>query len=153
MDNLGDVKDIELVFKGIITGILAIYVVIYALRPAVIYPDYVLDVVDNPWVFVILLIINYYVFLWDATIAILMLLTLIAMFMDVVLFTEGFKIDMTDIKSITGIENMANAMNSISDNAKDYNSILLNVLQAQQEERQEKNKESPLDALRPKAFI
>ena len=124
MDNI---QDIEIILKGIITGVLAVYAVIYALRPAVMYPDYILDVVDNPWVFVILLILNYYVSLWDTTIALLMLLTLVAMMMDVVLFTEGFKIDITDINSLTGIENMKNMM--ISD--QDLNTIILGRLQEQ----------------------
>jgi len=130
MDNI---EDIEVVIKGIITAVLAIYVVIYALRPSVMYPDYILDVVDNPWVFVILLMMNYYVFLWDSTIGVLLLLILIAMVMDVVLFTEGFKIDMTNINSITGIEHMANAFNE-----KDIYTILFGKLQ----EQKEKNKTS-----------
>lgn len=137
MDNI---LDFEIVLKGIITGILAVYVVIYALRPSVLYPDYILELVDNPWVFVILLFINYYVSLWDTTIALLILLTLVAMVMDIVLFTEGFKIDVSDLASITGIENMTN----IATNYKDFNSIILEKLE------QRKNKES---AYMPRPFV
>jgi len=42
---------IEDIFKGILTGILASYLIILGLRPAAIYPDDILDIIDNPWIF------------------------------------------------------------------------------------------------------
>jgi len=64
------------------------------MRPAAIYPDNILDIIDNPWIFLILFIINYYVLFWDITIGLLLFLTLIALILDIVIFTDGdFLID------------------------------------------------------------
>jgi hypothetical protein len=59
------------------------------MRPAAIYPDNILDIIDNPWIFLILFIINYYVFFWDITIGLLLFLTLIALILDIIIFTDG----------------------------------------------------------------
>jgi hypothetical protein len=59
------------------------------MRPAAIYPDNILDIIDNPWIFLILFIINYYVLYWDLTIGLLMFLTLIALILDIIIFTDG----------------------------------------------------------------
>jgi ABC-type multidrug transport system fused ATPase/permease subunit len=85
------------IFKGIITGFLIAYLIILGLRPAALYPDNILDVIDNPWIFVILVIINFYVIHWDLTIGLLLLLSIIALILDIVIFTEG-KIFLTDDK-------------------------------------------------------
>jgi hypothetical protein len=60
------------IFKGIITGFLIAYLIILGLRPAALYPDNILDVIDNPWIFVILIIVNFYVIQWDFTIGLLL---------------------------------------------------------------------------------
>lgn len=80
---------IDCIFKGIITGFLVAYLIVLGLRPAVMYPDDILDIIDNPWIFLILLILNYYIFLWDTTIGLLMFLTIIALILDILLFTDG----------------------------------------------------------------
>ena len=80
---------IEDIFKGILTGVLASYLIILGMRPAAIYPDNILDIIDNPWIFLILFIINYYVLYWDLTIGLLMFLTLIALILDIIIFTDG----------------------------------------------------------------
>lgn len=77
------------IFRGIITGFLIAYLIILGLRPAVMYPDNILEIIDNPWIFLVLIILNYYIFWWDDTIGLLMFLTLIALLMDIILFTEG----------------------------------------------------------------
>jgi hypothetical protein len=80
---------IEDIFKGILTGVFASYLIILGMRPAAIYPDNILDIIDNPWIFLILFIINYYVLYWDLTIGLLMFLTLIALILDIIIFTDG----------------------------------------------------------------
>jgi len=80
---------IEDIFKGILTGVLASYLIILGMRPAAIYPDNILDIIDNPWIFLILFIINYYVLYWDLTIGLLLFLTLIALILDIIIFTDG----------------------------------------------------------------
>lgn len=85
------------IFKGIITGFLIAYLIILGLRPAALYPDNILEVIDNPWIFIILIIINFYVIQWDFTIGLLLLLSIIALILDIIIFTEG-KIFLSDEK-------------------------------------------------------
>ena len=85
------------IFKGIITGFLIAYLIILGLRPAALYPDNILEVIDNPWIFVILIIVNFYVIQWDFTIGLLLLLSIIALILDIIIFTEG-KIFLSDEK-------------------------------------------------------
>jgi hypothetical protein len=59
------------------------------MRPAAIYPDNILDIIDNPWIFLLLFILNYYVLMWDTTIGLLFFLTLIALILDIIIFTDG----------------------------------------------------------------
>ena len=81
--------NIEDIFKGVLTGFLASYLIILGMRPAAIYPDNILDIIDNPWIFLILFILNYYVLYWDVTIGLLLFLTLIALILDIIIFTNG----------------------------------------------------------------
>ena len=94
--------NIEDIFKGILTGFFASYLIILGMRPAAIYPDNILDIIDNPWIFLILFIINYYILYWDITVALLLFLTLIALILDIIIFTDG-----DFIKDNMGIENMS----------------------------------------------
>jgi hypothetical protein len=98
MENTINIEDI---FKGILTGFFASYLIILGMRPAAIYPDNILDIIDNPWIFLILFIINYYVLYWDITVGLLLFLTLIALILDIVIFTDG-----DFLKDNMGIENM-----------------------------------------------
>jgi hypothetical protein len=97
-------ENLEVILKGIIAGILSAYLIIYGLRPAVPYPEVILELFENLWIFLILLLVNYYVFLWDYTIGILLLLCIIALIFDYVVFTnKGFKKELVYVK-----ENMQN---------------------------------------------
>jgi len=96
-----DSINIEDIFKGILTGFFASYLIILGMRPAAIYPDNILDIIDNPWIFLILFIINYYILYWDITVGLLLFLTLIALILDIIIFTDG-----DFIKDNMGIENM-----------------------------------------------
>ena len=86
MDNNMYIEDI---FKGVLTGVFATYLIILGMRPAAIYPDNILDIIDNPWIFLILFILNYYILFWDFTIGLLFFLTLIALILDIIIFTDG----------------------------------------------------------------
>jgi ABC-type multidrug transport system fused ATPase/permease subunit len=77
------------ILKGLITGFLIAYLIILGLRPAALYPDNMLDIIDNPWIFIILFIINFYVIQWDLTIGLLLFLSIIALILDILIFTEG----------------------------------------------------------------
>jgi hypothetical protein len=78
---------IETVSKGLIGGILTAYLLFYGLRPSVAYPDIILEPLEHNWIFIILLVINYYLFLWNFKIGILMLLCIFALFFDMYVFT------------------------------------------------------------------
>jgi hypothetical protein len=83
---------LEVILKGLITGVLSAYLVLYGLRPAVPYPEIILELFENLWMFIILLILNYYTFVWDYTIGAILLLCILALIFDYVIFTnKGFK--------------------------------------------------------------
>jgi hypothetical protein len=139
MDNNMYIED---VFKGVLTGIFATYLIILGMRPAAIYPDNILDIIDNPWIFLILFIINYYILYWDFTIGLLFFLTLIALILDIIIFTDGdFIKDNMDIVN-TSFFNSKNEEFKEKDNDndvdtktkngsksnKDYNDIILEQL-------------------------
>ena len=133
--------NIEDIFKGILTGALVSYLIILGMRPAAIYPDNILDIIDNPWIFLILFIFNYYILYWDVTIGLLLFLTLIALILDIIIFTDGdfikdnINILNTNLYSIDAkIEdyktNTSSTTSSTYDNKtyKDLNDIVLEKL-------------------------
>ena len=138
MENSTDIN-IEDVFKGLLTGVFVSYLIILGMRPAAIYPDNILDIIDNPWIFLLLFILNYYVLLWDTTIGLLLFLTLIALILDIIIFTDGdFIKDNFDIinetfygtESDTGKATNKSATQSSPSKAsyKDINDIILDKL-------------------------
>jgi hypothetical protein len=131
MDNI----HIEDIFKGILTGFFASYLIILGMRPAAIYPDNILDIIDNPWIFLILFIINYYILYWDFTIGLLLFLTLIALILDIIIFTHGdfikdiLNIVDTNLFSINKqIEDNKNIKSNTQETYKDINDIILEQL-------------------------
>jgi hypothetical protein len=91
IDNIAhdNINIILIIVKGLITGFLIAYLIILGLRPAALYPDNILEIIENPWIFIILIIINFYVIQWDLTIGLLMFLSIIALLLDIIIFTEG----------------------------------------------------------------
>jgi hypothetical protein len=133
MENTINIEDI---FKGILTGFFASYLIILGMRPAAIYPDNILDIIDNPWIFLILFIINYYVLYWDITVGLLLFLTLIALILDIVIFTDGdfLKDNMISLNDM-GINDNSGGTATVSATAanadksyKDINDIVLEKL-------------------------
>jgi len=80
---------LELIFKSFITGVLSSYLITLGLRPSIKYPEEILEIIDNLWVLLIILIINYYIFIWDTTIGLLLLISIISLIVDIIIFTEG----------------------------------------------------------------
>ena len=89
MDNLEFDDVLNTVLKGIISGFLIAYLIMLGLRPSTEYPDNILEIIDNPWIFIVLILINFYVIQWDMTIGLLLLLSIIALLLDIIIFTEG----------------------------------------------------------------
>jgi hypothetical protein len=134
--------NIEYVLKGILTGLFVSYLIILGMRPAAIYPDNILDIIDNPWIFLLLFILNYYVLLWDLTIGLLLFLTLIALILDIIIFTEGdflkdniynfnetfYGNDNTNKKQEPMKESSSSSLSATPVSFKDINDIILDKL-------------------------
>jgi len=79
-------NSIETFIRYIIIGILSAYLLIYGLRPSIPYPEYILELAEHYWIIVILIIINYYIALWDLKIALLVCLSIVALIFDIYIF-------------------------------------------------------------------
>ena len=89
MDNLEFDDVLNTVLKGIISGFLIAYLIMLGLRPSAEYPDNILEIIDNPWIFIVFILVNFYAIQLDITIGLLLLLSIIALLLDVIIFTEG----------------------------------------------------------------
>jgi len=87
MDKI-DIDYYAIIVKNFTAGVLSAYLLIYGLRPSVMYPDIILEFFENKWLFLILLVINYYVFMWDKLCGALLLLCIIALIFDYAVFTD-----------------------------------------------------------------
>jgi hypothetical protein len=77
--------NIILFLRYIIIGFLSAYLLIYGLRPSVPYPEYILEFYENFWLLLILLILNFYLYLWDKKIGILLCLSIVALIFDMIM--------------------------------------------------------------------
>lgn len=108
------------ILKGGITGILVAYVIIYALRPSVPYPDFIIEIFENYFMFIILLLINFYLFLWDKLIGTLFFVCILSLVFDYFIF---IKKDLAKIKKNNNqvvIENFQNSEDIILKKIKDF---------------------------------
>ena len=80
--------DLSIIIKYIFIGILSAYLLIYGLRPSVPYPDSILELYENTWLLLLLVIINFYVYLWDSKVGILLCLSIISLIFDMIQFTN-----------------------------------------------------------------
>lgn len=119
---------LEVIIKGILCGILSAFLVIYGLRPAVPYPDFLLEFFENPWLFLILLLVTYYIFIWDQMLGALLLLSIAALVFDYIVFTHrGYK------KVIT-TEHLANPIfESIEEPTQTFHNVILDDIKASSE--------------------
>lgn len=81
-------ETINTLFKGITIGIFSIYIIFYSLRPSKLNPEFVLQIIENKIMFIPLLIINYYLFIWDKTIGVLFLIFIISLIFDYLIFID-----------------------------------------------------------------
>jgi len=80
--------NILLIIKYIFIGILSAYLLIYGLRPSIPYPDSILEFYENTWLLLLLIILNFYVYKWDRIVGILLCLSIIALILDMIQFTN-----------------------------------------------------------------
>ena len=62
---------LDIFIRFLIIGILSAYLLIYGLRPAIPYPEEILELYEHYWLLIIIRIINYYLLLWDLRIGVL----------------------------------------------------------------------------------
>jgi len=79
---------IDIFIRYVLIGIISAYLLIYGLRPASPYPEELLELYEHYWILVLLILINYYVIIWDLKIGILMALSIIALIFDMIIFTK-----------------------------------------------------------------
>lgn len=89
VDNTKMYETMNTLFKGIIIGIFSIYIIFYSLRPSKLNPEFVLQIIENKIMFIPLLIINYYLFIWDKTIGVLFLIFIISLIFDYLIFIDN----------------------------------------------------------------
>tara|TARA_B110001450_G_scaffold91740_1_gene86985 strand:+ start:7862 stop:8260 length:399 start_codon:yes stop_codon:yes gene_type:complete len=91
-NNTTDNNIIYKILKGIITGILCGYIILFALRPSVPNPDSILEIIENKYVIIPLVLINYYLYEWDLLIGILFSICIISLIFDYFIFiNKGLK--------------------------------------------------------------
>jgi hypothetical protein len=79
---------IDVFFRYLIIGIISAYLLIYGLRPAIPYPESIIELYEHYWIIIIIIIINYYVLLWDLRIGVLFALCIIGLIFDMFIFTK-----------------------------------------------------------------
>jgi hypothetical protein len=128
-NNTTDYNIIYKVLKGIIAGVLCGYIILFALRPSVPNPDSILEIIENKYVIIPLVLINYYLYEWDLLIGILFSICIVSLIFDYFIFiNKGLKkiknknIDYENNKNI--IENF-----TVNDNLKNMFQKLLVFLE------------------------
>ena len=81
-------SSIDIFIRFLVIGILSAYLLIYGLRPSVPYPEQILELCEHYWILIIIVIINYYLLLWDLRVAVLTALGVIALIFDLILFPK-----------------------------------------------------------------
>jgi len=89
VDNTKMYETMNTLFRGITIGIFSIYIIFYSLRPSKLNPEFVLQIIENKIMFIPLLIINYYLFMWDKTIGVLFLIFIISLIFDYLIFIDN----------------------------------------------------------------
>jgi hypothetical protein len=77
--------NIILFLRYLIIGFLSAYLLIYGLRPSVPYPETVIEFYENFWLLLLLIIINFYLYLWDRKIGLLLCLSIVALIFDMIM--------------------------------------------------------------------
>jgi len=78
----------ESIIKYIFVGLLSGYILVFALRPSIPNPDIILDILENKFIFIILFIINYYLYLYDYLIATLFSICIFSLIFDYLIFID-----------------------------------------------------------------
>lgn len=91
-----------MIVKYFIMGILSAYLLTYGFIPSVPYPNIILEPFEHNWMFIILFVLNYYLFIFDERLGYLLLLSILSLILDFFILTN---------KQDNYIENMINSIN------------------------------------------
>ena len=78
----GSKMNIDDVIKGLVTGLLVGFMVMYSLRPQVPYPEWVLRTYEHPWIFIILIGLVVVMSAWDVHAAAVLSIIVVALLLD-----------------------------------------------------------------------
>lgn len=81
-------NELIIFIKYFLIGIFSGYLIIYGLRPSIPYPENILEFYENIWLLLIIIIINFYVYLWDKILGVMMCLSIIALIFDMIQFAK-----------------------------------------------------------------
>ena len=79
----------DTIWKTLILTILIIYVVVIALNPSIKNPYFVIIVYENPLLLLFIVLFAYYISQWDLKIALLILICVLAIYLDIILIKKG----------------------------------------------------------------
>lgn len=74
--------------RGFVEGVLAGVCFLYALQTRIIYPDWMLQTLDHPWVILIAVVFALSIWPWSPVSSILILLCILAFIADIYVFTQ-----------------------------------------------------------------
>ena len=114
------------ILKGGITGILVAYVIIYALRPSVPYPDFIIEIFENYFMFIILLLINFYLFLWDKLIGTLFFVCILSLVFDYFIFIKKDLVKIKKFDNKVVIENFRDKKENYMEKLKEVLKVFEN---------------------------
>jgi hypothetical protein len=77
------------VSTGLLTGLLSVFLVMYAFQPDRPYPTWVLRPADEPWMLVLVLLIVGILLWWDRLVGVLAVLCVLAVLMDIFVLTRS----------------------------------------------------------------
>lgn len=118
-----DMQYLEFISKSLISGLLSAYLLIYGLRPAVPYPDIILEFFENKLLFLLLLLVNYYVFVWDYNNGSLLLLCIIALIFDYIVFAGDDELKETSKEMKDDMETFF--INKTTDRSETFDEMLI----------------------------
>ena len=79
---------VDIFLRYLIIGILSAYLLIYGLRPAMPYPETLIDIYEHYWVLLMFIVLDIYLLYWDLKIGLMFLLAIIAIIFDMINFTK-----------------------------------------------------------------
>jgi hypothetical protein len=79
---------IYLSIEGLVLGALAALAIIYAFQTRITYPDIVLELLEHPWIGIIIFLVSILIFRFSPKVASLILILLFAFYMDTIIFAR-----------------------------------------------------------------